>query len=377
MSLGSAPVQIIDGDRGRNYPSSGDLLETGHCLFLSARNVTKRGFDFTDQVFVTHEKDRQLRAGKLQREDVVLTTRGTVGNVAYFGETVVEDHMRINSGMVILRADGKLIDSSFLYSFMRSTSFTDQVESLTSGSAQPQLPIRELRQVLIPVPDFAQQRAIAEMLGALDDKIVANAKLARSASDLAELEFRRLMLRSHESVTLAEVLTLEYGKSLPAGKRTNGPVKVYGSGGIVGKHTEALCDGPGVVVGRKGTAGAVHWASGPFFPIDTTFWAKPSAEWISPIFSYFLLKSLRLHEMNSDSAVPGLNRNEAHAIAVRRPDSDQLREFTTIAMELFDVTSQMDRENEMLATTRDTLLPQLMSGKLRVKEAEMLVEELV
>ncbi|WP_084442769.1 restriction endonuclease subunit S [Arthrobacter sp. CAL618] len=254
---------------------------------------------------------------------------------------------------------------------------TINVSTYVEGSALPYLKQSVLQQVEVHVPCLREQQAIAEVLGALDDKIAANTKLSRSASDLAELEFRRLMLRSHESVTMAQVLTLEYGKSLPAVKRTNGPVKVYGSGGIVGRHTEALCDGPGVVVGRKGTAGAVHWASGPFFPIDTTFWAKPSTEWISPIFSYFLLKSLRLDEMNSDSAVPGLNRNEAHAIAVRRPESDQLRDFTTSAMELFDVVSQMDRENELLAMTRDTLLPQLMSGKLRAKEAQALVEELV
>ncbi|MFJ6280459.1 restriction endonuclease subunit S [Arthrobacter subterraneus] len=227
------------------------------------------------------------------------------------------------------------------------------------------------------VPPMKEQRAIAEVLGALDDKIAANTKLANNASSLVELEFHRLMKRTQRSVALGDLLTLEYGKALPATKRAPGSVRVYGSGGVVGTHTEALHQGPGVVVGRKGTAGAVHWSPAPFFPIDTTYWVRPLEDFVSPVFAYFLLKSLRLDEMNSDSAVPGLNRSEALAAPVLWPPSSELQSFTDEAMELLDVSAQMDRENVMLANTRDLLLPQLMSGKVRVKDAVTQVASLV
>ncbi|MFA6396759.1 MAG: restriction endonuclease subunit S, partial [Sulfurimonas sp.] len=78
-----AKIQIIDGDRGTNYPKQHDFFQEGFCLFLSAKNVTKRGFEFFEKQFITEEKDSLLRKGKLVKFDIVLTTRGTVGNIAY------------------------------------------------------------------------------------------------------------------------------------------------------------------------------------------------------------------------------------------------------------------------------------------------------
>ena len=78
-TLASAPLDIIDGDRGTNYPTQTEFASNGHCLFLNAGNVTKSGFKFSDTAFITKDKDGLLRKGKLQKYDVVLTTRGTVG----------------------------------------------------------------------------------------------------------------------------------------------------------------------------------------------------------------------------------------------------------------------------------------------------------
>ncbi|MCI4453223.1 restriction endonuclease subunit S, partial [Klebsiella variicola] len=81
-TLSEAAVQIIDGDRGANYPCSDDFSSSGYCLFLNAGNVTKDGFKFDDVAFITEEKDALLRKGKISRGDLVLTTRGSVGNAA-------------------------------------------------------------------------------------------------------------------------------------------------------------------------------------------------------------------------------------------------------------------------------------------------------
>ena len=104
---------IIDGDRGKNYPKAGDFLDTGYCLFLNAKNVTQKGFDFENCNFITREKDDALRKGKLSRGDVVLTTRGTVGNLAYYSENIPYENIRINSGMVILRMDRSVLNEIY------------------------------------------------------------------------------------------------------------------------------------------------------------------------------------------------------------------------------------------------------------------------
>ena len=113
----TAPFEIIDGDRGKNYPKQNEFSDSGHCLFLSAANVTRSGFEFSECQFITEQKDETLRKGKLQCDDIVLTTRGTIGNTAHFHSSVPYEHMRINSGMVILRCNLEEISPTYLYQF--------------------------------------------------------------------------------------------------------------------------------------------------------------------------------------------------------------------------------------------------------------------
>ena len=186
----NGPLKILDGDRGKNYPSRNEFTDHGHCVFLNTGNVTTDGFKFESVDFISDERDRLLRKGKLQREDVVLTTRGTVGNAAYFDDRIHFDHIRINSGMVILRPSVEDLEPRFLYLFVRSHLFSEQVASLTSGSAQPQLPIRDLKKVEIPLPPLPEQKAIAHILGTLDDKIELNRRMNETLEHMAQALFK-------------------------------------------------------------------------------------------------------------------------------------------------------------------------------------------
>ena len=107
-------IQIIDGDRGKNYPNKQELLDNGDCLFLSAQNVTKNGFNFNETQWITKERDNLLRNGKLVYGDIVITTRGTVGNVALYSKDIKYESIRINSGMLIVRC-GEGIFNEYIY----------------------------------------------------------------------------------------------------------------------------------------------------------------------------------------------------------------------------------------------------------------------
>jgi len=124
MRLCDVDVQIIDGDRGKNYPN--EFAGNGYCLFLSAKNVTTAGFSFDSVQFISQERDELLRKGKLQWNDIVLTTRGTVGNVAIYDDSIPYDSIRINSGMVILRCNPQNILPTFMYYTMKSNSIQNR-----------------------------------------------------------------------------------------------------------------------------------------------------------------------------------------------------------------------------------------------------------
>ncbi|CAN7416509.1 N-6 DNA methylase [Brevundimonas sp. LjRoot202] len=110
-----------------------------------------------------------------------------------------------------------------------------------------------------------------------------------------------------------QVCTLEYGKSLPEAARIEGPFPVMGSNGRSGFHNEFVVRGPGIVVGRKGSAGEVTWVDEDFFPIDTTYYVKlanPDATDIR--YLYRVLRTLDLPSLRGGAGIPGLNRNDVY-----------------------------------------------------------------
>jgi len=162
-------LEIIDGDRGVNYPKASDFRDEGHCLFLNTKNVRPYGFDFDSTMFIAAEKDGQLRKGKLRRGDVVMTTRGTIGNIGLYSEDVPFDHIRINSGMLVFRPNQNAVLSSYLFELLRSEIVRGQIRKRTTGAAQPQLPIKTLVNFTIPVPtNLDDQCAVVKRLRAFD-----------------------------------------------------------------------------------------------------------------------------------------------------------------------------------------------------------------
>jgi type I restriction enzyme S subunit len=175
-------LTLIDGDRGPNYPKQNDYQEKGHCLFLSTKNVREFGFLFNDVVFISEKKHKILRNGTLERGDVVITTRGTLGNVAVYDDKVPYDVVRINSGMLILRKKIINVLGDFVKIYIASPYFYKQLNEKRTGSAQPQIPAGILKTFIIRLPTLAEQREIVrrvEALFAYSDRTEERYKIAR------------------------------------------------------------------------------------------------------------------------------------------------------------------------------------------------------
>ena len=167
---------------------------------------------------------------------------------------------------------------------------------------------------------------------------------------------------------LKDILELAYGKALKKTDRVNGDIPVYGSGGLTGYNNQHLVDGPGIIVGRKGSVGTVYWEPNAFYPIDTVFYVKPKSGY-SLNYCHIVLQNLGLKDMNTDAAVPGLNRNNAYRLDVMAPCASVLDKFESIMQSLQSNIDENNTQNETLKVLRDTLLPQLLSGSLVLNTA--------
>ncbi|HEY5581344.1 MAG TPA: restriction endonuclease subunit S, partial [Rhodoferax sp.] len=275
------------------------------------------------------------------------------------------------------------LDGSFLFYLLRDKKFGAYIVGTAQGAAnQAAITLESIRAFTFALPPIEQQRRIASILSAYDDLIENNTRriaiLEEMARRLYEEWFVRFRFPGHEGVPMVESelglvpegwwvrllgdeIELPYGKALKAENRSAGDVPVYGSSGVVGYHSTSLVPGPGIIVGRKGNVGSVHWCDVPFFPIDTVFYVKTAL----PLhFVYFNLQQQNF--LNNDAAVPGLNRNQAYALPLLVPDLDVLNRFENLCGQLLGMARLLSRKNANLRTTRDLLLPKLISGELDV-----------
>ena len=177
--------QIIDGDRGKSYPGESDFSSFGHTLFLDTGNVKKTGLDFSTTKFISEEKDKELRNGKLILGDFILTSRGTLGNVAYYDENIKKRYssVRINSAMLILRPLlGDKISHEYILAILRGNLISDFMKVNQVGSAQPHITKKEFSKIKVQVPsNIREQQAIGAYFSNLDNLICCSSRKNFSA----------------------------------------------------------------------------------------------------------------------------------------------------------------------------------------------------
>jgi type I restriction enzyme, S subunit len=134
----------------------------------------------------------------------------------------------------------------------------------------------------------------------------------------------------------------------------------------VGWHDEALVSGPAVVVGRKGNVGSVIWIQGESWPIDTTYYVTTD---LPPHFVYRMLGEIEF--IDSHAAVPGLSRDQAYSIEVRRPSMELAALFDDTASDLSAMSSVLEIQAAVLGRVRDALLPKLVTGAIDVSTLDL------
>lgn len=174
-------------------------------------------------------------------------------------------------------------------------------------------------------------------------------------------------------VQLGDIAPLTYGKSLVASKRIPGDVPVYSSAGLIDSHNESIIDGQNIIIGRKGTIGSITWSEGPAYPIDTTFYTA-GTEKVNIKYLYYLLRTYKFSEMNTDSAVPGLNRVTFESQEAVLPP---LEEQERIAGILGSLDDKIEANTRLIQTLSDYCVALVDSLKLFEGSRESTLGEII
>ena len=347
---------------------------------------------------VTDERYNESPEIMLKIDDILITKDGTIGKLAYID--LLTDKSTVASHIHVVRIKSSKIYPKYLYYFFSSPRFRALMESSISGSVVPALTQKDINNLYMPIPSLPEQKSIANILSSLDLKIKINQQMNKTLESIGQAlfkhwfidfefpdkdgkpyksssgdmvyseEFEKKVPKGWEVAHLGDKLELCYGEGLPARKRKKGPFPVVGSNGIVGYHNEYLVIGPGIVIGRKGTLGSVHWINDDFYPIDTTFYISSKIDVDELYYFYFLLKGKEFLKLSSDSAVPGLNKNQAQSQLILFPQNLFINRFNNFCRDLFNLKNLFFNQIDALENIRDALLPKIMSGKIRVKVPE-------
>lgn len=360
---------------------------------IRTANIRSGKIDLTACRYVEADTyERWTRRAKVKAGDVLLTREAPIGEVGYVS---CDDTTFLGQRIMQYRANPKVLDSRYLhYSFLSPALRYQFGVHEGSGSVVSHIRVGDCYKFKIPLPPLEEQAVIANILGTLDDKIDLNNQMNKTLEQIAQTLFKRWFIdfefpdengnpykssggrmvdselgeipEGWEVKEVNEILELAYGKSLKEDTRLPGNVLVYGSNGQVGWHNQKLVDGPGIVVGRKGNPGTVNWVHTHFYPIDTTFYVIPKAPVKSLYYILYALKKQDLPSLAADSAVPGLNRNMVYMNKMIVPEIDVLGLFDVYLNEIYQKIQANEEQSRVLGSIRDSLLPKLMSGKIRV-----------
>ena len=351
------PLVSLKKDRSYSFIEMKDLNEKYRYAYPSIKKTLNGGARFRNGDTLFARITPCLENGK------ICQAKGLEGDEG-FGSTE----------FLVFRGKSGISDSDFLYYLCRTDYVRRFAELHMVGTSGRQRVAKDaFENLLIALPPLPRQQRIAEILGALDDKIEINRQMNQTLEQMALALYKHQFIDDIDPENLPEgwkngklgdVLSLEYGKSLREPERHGGKYPVIGSSGIVGYHNASLVNADGIVVGRKGNAGSVLWCSKDFFPIDTTFYVVNKLSDQRCHFLFHLLKSLKLEGYNSDSAVPGLNRNQAHNADIIIPADQTIETFNSYLVGLFDLIEANTEEVNNLSVIRDSLLPKLISGEI-------------
>lgn len=311
---------------------------------------------------------------KVKGPGVVTGRSGTIGKVMF----EKGDFWPLNTSLWVKNFHKN--DPKFIYYLLTTFDFA----SFNNGTSVPTLNRNDVHSVELSIPPPPEQIAIASILSAIDDKIENNLQMNKTLEEMAMTLYKHWFVdfgpfregefidselgripKEWEVKRLDSILEIKYGKDHK--KLESGNIPVFGSGGIMRYVNQYLYDQDSILIPRKGTLSNLFYITNPFWSVDTMFYSKIKQNHFGK-YTFYFLKSIDLASMDVGSAVPSLTTELLNRIDILVPPKVEVARFDETVTRYFNVMESNTLENQTLTTFRDTLLPKLISGEVRLKE---------
>jgi type I restriction enzyme S subunit len=351
-------TKIGDGLHGTPiYDNNGDYY------FINGNNLVNGKIIIKEDTKRVSESEFHRHAKPLNERTLLLGINGTIGNVAYYKN---EKCMLGKSACYInLNND---VDARFVYYTFLGRDFQNYIEGIATGTTIPNVPLKGIREFSFKIPPLPDQAAIASVLSSLDDKIDLLHRQNATLEKMAETLFRQWFVE--EAKEDWETNTLSYFADFFNGKtRPNevGHIPIYGGNGILGYTSKSNYSGKSIIIGRVGAyCGSLYYESKDIWVSDNALLVRAKNE-DTTHFLFYLLRTLNLNSMAEGSSHPLLTQTLLKSIEIQVPPFEKIKEFDFQLEVIQNRIESNQTQIRTLTTLRDTLLPKLMSGDVRVE----------
>ena len=409
MKLGD----ICDYQNGFAFKNSDYVEKSANTYEVFRMGYIERGGGYKQDstpVFVNRNYGKNIDRFVLQKGDLTIAMTDMKNSMALLGHTAIvpeSDRFVLNQRVGRIKVnDLSSLDQRFLYYYSNSRDHINYFRSRANSGVQVNLTTASITEAVLKLPPLEDQRAIAHILGTLDDKIELNRRMNETLEAIARALFKSWFVdfdpvrskaegrdtglpkpltdlfpesfedsdlgeipKGWEVVNLSDVADINYGQNLPQTKLLGYGIPVFGAAGFIGYYAEAMFESPIVLVTSRGSgSGTVHETNGPSFVTNNSFSVIPKDAWFSRHYLKASLLNGDISSLVTGSAQPQLTITNFSHLKLVQPDERVIREFHSFTDSVWQKMNANQGESHTLATLRDTLLPKLISGELRVPD---------
>ncbi len=359
--------------------------------YLDTGNITNNRIDSIQHIDVESEKLPSRARRKVKTNSIIYST--VRPNQRHFGIIKSQpDNFLVSTGFAVIDVKPEILDANYLYYVLTQDSIVEKLHAIAeqSTSAYPSIKSSDIEDLEIEVPDLATQKKIAGILGELDRKAKQNAEINKNLFQQAQAlykdrfvdlqPFDGLMPTDWHLGTVSEIIELHDSKRIPLSSRERANLAkiypYYGATSVMDYVDRYLFDGIYLLLGEDGTV-----VDGKGFPIlqyvEGKFWVNNHAHIITgkngfTVETLYLLFSVtNVQSIVTGAVQPKISQANLNKVPVVIPSKAELSDFDSIVQPIFALIRNLRAENDRLATTRDTLLPRLMSGELDVSDLDL------
>ena len=329
--------KLINGDRGKNYPSQADITKEGEIPFVNAGHLNGRNIDFGEMNYISREKYGKLSSGKFQRGDILYCLRGSLGKKAIVSNDI---EGAIASSLVVIRPDREKVNGEYLMLALDSPAIKEQLVKANNGSSQPNLSAASVREYDIELPELSVQKEVVERLEKVKNVIDSRMQELQLLDELIKARFVEMFgdpinnSKGLETTDFVNVVKLQRGFDLPVQDRVqDGDIPVFGSNGALDSHNEAKVIGGGVITGRSGSIGKVYYTEEDYWPLNTSLFSA-DLHGNNIVYLAYLLELFDLSRFADGTGVPTLNRNNVHNKQIISVPVKQQKEFSAFVKQV-------------------------------------------